>query len=585
MLEALATYADREGLVTEPGFSPKQVKWLIRFDRSGKFLGVDMLGEAEGKKNPGLTIPRCPEYPSNEMNAGGKAHPLVESLNVVALMPAKDGQEPSQRDEAKWNHFVGLLKELSNEVPEALAAHDALQNEELRSSIGRALWQERAKPTDKATLSVDDIWLVNEERAHSWWRTKRGIGEADSEGNTLDLISGELVTPLASHPKIAGLGNVGGSSIGSSLISFDKDAFTSYGLDQSANASISSQNAARYRAGLNQIIQRGQRLGPMIVGYWYSGAVPIEDDILGDLTEPTLTDLKDAENRAGKLLNAVRSGTRPDLADARYYVIHVSGAAGRVMVRSWREGTFVKLLESISQWFSDLAIVSSDGSTLVRPPKLIAIAATTVREIDDLAPELVSGLHHAGCYGTKIPLTALTGALARTRIDSIENRVRPDRMALLKAYLIRNTQYGEHMTPYLNENHPSPAYHAGRLLGVYANVQRAALGENVNANIVQRFFPSAMATPNLVFGRLAKLCEFHLNKLDGGLPNFFREKIGGIASAIGDGLPRTFNSSEQALFALGYYQQLAFDANDRKQRGSANRSAVSDNDLNEGENQ
>lgn len=588
MLEALAKYADRKGLSAEPGFSPKLVKWLIRLDRDGRFLSVDILGSPDDKKNPGLAIPRCPEYPSNEMNAGGKAHPLVESLNVVTLMPAKDGEAVPDKDVAKWEHFVGLLDELAAEMPEAVAASSALRNPETRQQIIGELSRLKAKSTDKATLCVGDVWLVRDSRSVDWWRSKRGGSGPAEEGTILDLISGELVTPLPSHPKIQGLGNVGGSSIGSSLISFDKDAFASYGLEQSANAAVSEENAARYRAGLNHAIQSGQQLGPMVVGYWYTGDVEDDDNpiaLLKDPTTETFSESNEAEalNRADKLVRAIRSGEKPDLITARYCIFHVSGAAGRVMIRSWHEGSFEDLAVNVSKWFQDLSIVSSDGTTKVRPPKLIAVAGTTVRELADLNAALTSRLHLAACTGAKIPTTALTGALTRTRIDAIENTLRPDRMALLKAYLIRNTSHGEHMTPYLNEDHPSVAYHAGRLLSVYANIQQAALGD-VNANIVQRFFPSAMATPNLVFGRLAKLCVFHLDKLEGGLSNFFQEKLGAIAGRLGDGLPRTFTPEEQALFALGYYQQLASDAFERKQRSEAKKAGKNDN-PNSGDNE
>jgi len=579
VLEAFATYADRMGLSAEPGFSPKQVKWLIRLSSEGKLIGIDPLGETEAKKNPGLTIENCPEYPGSAMVSGGKAHPLVETLNVVCLMPAKEGDEVPEKDIAKWEHFVGLLEELSDELGEAKVASDALRSSDTRDQIISELTKQKAKVTDKATIAVGDAWLVQQEPALNWWRTKRSGPGTESSGTSLDLISGELVQPLASHPKIMGLGSVGGSSIGSSLISFDKDAFTSYGLEQSENAAVSDANAARYRAGLNHLIQNGQRFGPMIVGYWYSGDVAQEDDIMAWFTEPSKADEADALSRARLLIEAIRAGSKPKLTTARYSIVHISGSSGRVMIRSWHEGSFARLAENVNNWFADLAIVSSDGQTIVRTPKLMAVAATTVREIDNLTTETTLGLHAAGCFGAKIPLPAVIGALARTRIDLIEDTIRPDRMALLKTFLIRNTKYGEHMTPYLNEDHPSVAYHAGRMLSVYANVQQAALGD-VNANVVQRFFPSAMATPNLVFGRLAKLCEFHLNKLDGGLKIFFQEKIGKIAGPFGDGLPKTFNSEEQALFALGYYQQLAFDAYDRRQRGAATRAAKNDTQNN-----
>ncbi|MDK3161104.1 type I-C CRISPR-associated protein Cas8c/Csd1 [Kamptonema cortianum] len=105
MLELIAKFAVQQGLTVEPGFTTKEIKWLIKFSEEGAFLGVQELGEAENKRNRGLSLPDCPEIPSNEMQSGGKSHPLVESLSVVALMQTKLEDSPTAKDRAKHNFF------------------------------------------------------------------------------------------------------------------------------------------------------------------------------------------------------------------------------------------------------------------------------------------------------------------------------------------------------------------------------------------------------------------------------------------------------------------------------------------------
>jgi CRISPR-associated protein Csd1 len=95
-------------------------------------------------------------------------------------------------------------------------------------------------------------------------------------------------------------------------------------------------------------------------------------------------------------------------------------------------------------------------------------------------------------------------------------------------------------------------------MAVYARLQYAALGD-VGAGVVQRFYAAASATPSLVLGRLARLSQFHLNKLQPGLARYFETKIASIWSRIGDRPPGALKLEEQSLFALGYYQQLAAD--------------------------
>jgi len=114
----------------------------------------------------------------------------------------------------------------------------------------------------------------------------------------------------------------------------------------------------------------------------------------------------------------------------------------------------------------------------------------------------------------------------------------------------------EQLQPYLNENHPDPAYHCGRLMAVLAAIQRAALGD-VGAGVVQRYYAAASSTPALVLGRLTRQAQFHLNKINPKLTWWYESKLSAIWGSIGSEIPRTLDLEQQSLFALGYYQQLA----------------------------
>lgn len=112
------------------------------------------------------------------------------------------------------------------------------------------------------------------------------------------------------------------------------------------------------------------------------------------------------------------------------------------------------------------------------------------------------------------------------------------------------------MSPYLNEDHPNPAYHCGRLLAVLAGLQRSALGD-VGAGVVQRYYTATSQAPALMIGRLVANAKNHLNKLEPGLIWWYENEIAAVMGHIGERLPRTLDLEGQSLFALGYYQQLA----------------------------
>ena len=151
-------------------------------------------------------------------------------------------------------------------------------------------------------------------------------------------------------------------------------------------------------------------------------------------------------------------------------------------------------------------------------------------------------------------------ALARFKIDVLdpEKPFNHARMGLLKASLVRKKQGDPHMLPYLNEDHPEPAYHCGRLMAMLAAVQYRALGD-VGASVIQRYYAAASTTPALVLGRLTRTSQFHLDKLDRGLARWYEKRIAETWGRIRDAVPQTLDLEEQSLFALGYYQQIAHD--------------------------
>lgn len=112
------------------------------------------------------------------------------------------------------------------------------------------------------------------------------------------------------------------------------------------------------------------------------------------------------------------------------------------------------------------------------------------------------------------------------------------------------------LKPVLNKSHPEPAYQCGRLMAVLAMLQRRALGD-ISAGFVQRYYAAASSTPALILGRLTRISQFHLNKLDTGLARYYETMIAEIWGRIRDTVPRTLTLEAQTIFALGYYQQIA----------------------------
>lgn len=584
MIDQLVQYARDQGLAAEPGFATKTVKWAVALDASGKFLDVPPLGDTSQRNNPGQTFARCPEMGQPELVAlgatrGAGAHFLVETAQVVALF-LKPGTAPEDAGKAQGKHdcFVSLLREAGTVMPELTTAADALSDETTLEAIRHRLTELRAKPTDKVTLRIDRRYPVESDAWHDWWRAFRaGIRPANQDGpKMVCLATGEPVTPVATHPKITGLADVGGLAMGSPLVGYDKDAFPSYGLKKSENGAMSEEAAFAYRGALNQLLRaHSRKLAGARVTHWYQCRVQEADDPLAWLDTPPdneeeaaaarEAEVSAAQHRADNLLRALHAGERPDLRENRYYALTLSGAGGRVMVRDWMEGSFEELVENVRAWFDDLSIVRRDGTGLTAPPKFLAVMASLARDLNDVPAPSVTEMWRAAVRHLPIPGQFMAQTLARVKIALIrDDPVSHAGMGLLKAYHVRK---GGNMEPYLNEEHPEAAYHCGRLLAVLARLQNAALGD-VGAGVVQRYYAAASATPALVLGRLIRTSQFHLGKIDNPrLAYWYESQLASIWGRIEDRVPSVLSLEQQSLFALGYYQQIAAN---RAPRATAN---------------
>lgn len=559
MLHHLLELADE----SEPGFAAQEIRWQIELSANGKLLRVLPLGD--GKR--GELYRKVPKM--HKMDAGGRAHFLVETAQAVALY-FKDNEEDKNKKKAvqRQRFYIGLLKQAAAHLPLLERIEVFLGNSGELVTLRDQLAAEGAKPSDWVKFVVGGKDPLTDVAVLDWWRNWRNhdlarstVGVSSSE-NMIDLLTGDPTTPTDIHPKVAGLASVGGLPTKDVMVGFDKDAFQSYGLDKSKNAAMSEATARSYADALSELVREtGTKIAGTLVVHWFKERLQnTEDDPLPWLAgrESTETQAAGAQIRAKELLKAIRKSQRPDLANNHFYAMTVSGAAGRVMVRDWMEGAFETLVTNVDAWFDDLSIVARDGNGLAREPKFMAVAGSLVRSLDELHAGIVSPLWRAALTRTAIPHTVLAQATSRFRVDVInDDPANHARMGLLKAYFTRKGE-NHHMSAYLNPEHPDPAYHCGRLLAVLNGLQRSALGD-VGAGVVQRYYTAASQTPALIIGRLMSNAKNHLGKLDGGLAYWYEDKIADIMSRIRDSAPRTLDLEHQSLFALGYYQQIAHD--------------------------
>jgi CRISPR-associated protein Csd1 len=648
MINALLQYAQDRGLISKPGYAKKTVKWILDFDvRGNNFTGL-VTSDREFLTTPNLSQP---ELKTLGARKGEAAHFLVAPLGTF-LGWGKD--EKSERRELRRREtLIWMLKEASKTDPTFESLSDTLVD----GAVSRAMREEAksaepaARPTDLATIRLGGRFPVEDNSWHEWWDGFRTTLKKPIKGQRLMVCfgSGELIKPESTHPKLRKLTGVGLSQPHAPIITFDKDAFESYGLSQGANAAMGEETANAYVNAIDRLLESSviyswrrpkrsaekkltvdfARLGGTRLAYWYVGPTKAREEVEehNDLISLTLgsadkekappEDLEEerilAESRLRQIIDRVRSGkTAQPLGNVRFCVLALSGSGGRAMVRDFVEGTVLHLAETTEQWFDDLSIDTYWGQAGY-PPSLeqVLTAPLAPKRPDQDYLKWVTpagtwrhALWRAALTGGRFPATAFARALLAhnntvIKGDLTDKEKGPTaqrssrlRLALVKAYLIRIRKGEIEMKPALDPEHPSSAYHCGRLLAVYDSLQRAALGD-VGAGVVQRFYGGALTNPAGVFGQLSRMAQTHLSKLDGVLAYLYTERIAEIHNGIrkDDDLaasyPSALDMEGQALFALGFWHQTAAINKERSEAAAAKkgrREAKKTNQLTKEEN-
>jgi CRISPR-associated protein Csd1 len=606
MLHSLLDYGRRTGLASEPGFIAKDIKLALHFSSKGDYLNASPLGTGKS----GKTF-FAPSWSQGEMKAlGHTAHFLADAASIVCnaadeKATAADRQKQTNKHEA----FKRLLADAGEVEPTLKGISAQLDQAPVRHRILADLTALGGKLTDKVTLYINETPLLESTPLLDWWRTYRTVavlaanvakGKKVAASNLrVSIVDGQRIEPALTHGPIRGLAGIGGLPTGSMLACFDKEAFESYGLAQCENAALDSEAAAAYTAVLTHLAQKcSVRLGSSLFVHWYAREIPPEDDFIFALDAYTpeeqvaIDKAKADQSRvdAIALLRTVFTTKLPQIGNTRFYGMVIGASAARVRIKEYWESSLKATADQLLAWFEDAALdfpAHRQGAYLPGPRPRFFEVLQSLADVsntqfdsysDQLSAPLVTGMLDCALRGAVPPLEAVERATRlsllwfhRREVDrySKSNRLQAWRLGLIKLYHLRSGD--RFMQPAVNPDHPSPAYHCGRLVSLLEDLQRAAQGQ-VNASIADRFLASAAQTPGLVLGQLNVGAHVHLRKLEGagkgGLASWFRGRVAEANAHIGDRFPDALDLASQGLFSLGYWQQVA-DSERRKSAGKA----------------
>jgi CRISPR-associated protein Csd1 len=407
------------------------------------------------------------------------------------------------------------------------------------------------------------------------------------------LISGKLGAIAPTHEKIKGVVSLGGQASGVSLMSFDKEAFRSYGWERNQNSPVSPDRALAYVLALNDLLKtddatrvgKGQRKDVAGVGFltWLRNPA--------DFNAIDILEKADPKDVAVLLTFDPRADPDPN----RFYMIGVSGNGGRLRVRYWVTESLSELKLNLKQWHEQLRV--SYPWEDPPPVRLWQLLYAIDREGKPPAHDTLA-LMRRGIEGTTQPLgySMLAAALNRLRHPGDDLGKSKDKksspldlqrlrvpMGLVRMCVndIARSKGEQEMSEGLDQSCVLPAYVCGRLMAVFENLQRVSSESEVNSSVLDRYFALASTYPAVAFPKIESLAQKHLRKL--------RRDKGGAAYAIDARLqelhnllqpsaagayPAKLSLEGQGLFSLGYYHQKAWSIAQAKDRKQTNESTI-----------
>lgn len=433
MLTALYDYAQRKGLLDDPGYEKRRIDLTLKLDAKGRYLAI-----VEAPKE-GLTL-KVPRQATRTVAITPGF--IVDNVKYVLGLTKPDAPKKDTKRALECN------EKYREQLEKALGAHDdsALKalvafEKKIEANRDLVLGDRPAKEwsgSENIAILVGEEWVHDRPAVRVAWAAMR-TGETSKLAPVRCLVTGQLAPPELTHPPIKRL--PGTQQAQTMLVSFNADAFTSMDFEQGQNAQVSRQGAEGYVTALNDLMSKdpskdrryssGIGLGnDSVMLVWTKEATPELADLLDYL------DAREADSGI-ETVGAPWSGrfqaSQADSTD--FFAATLGGNAARVVVRDWYQTRFGVVKAAVRKWFADLELVG-----VQRAPAIWQL----LQAIDppgnaEVPPSLATALGRAALFGGRVPLEVLRHALQRLRVPPKpkEKYLLQQRIALIKLTLIR----------------------------------------------------------------------------------------------------------------------------------------------------
>jgi CRISPR-associated protein Csd1 len=278
--------------ISPPGYSKAGVSYALNLSETGELLDVLDLRES-GKGRSKRLVPRDMDIPRQVKRTSGVSANFMCDNSGYVLGVVQEKGKPVELVDKKLDDMRALHERILGNLndPGARAilgffsAWDPEHAEE--HPVLEPVWDELMRGGNLIFKLDGTKGFIHQRPAilHAW---ERVIDGASHENVGHCLVTGEHAPVARIHDSVKGV--AGAQGTGAALVSFNLDAFTSYGKEQNTNAPVSEEAAFGYVTALNYLLRSDRhrlRIGDTTTVFWAEKPAHLEEGILAELLDPT----------------------------------------------------------------------------------------------------------------------------------------------------------------------------------------------------------------------------------------------------------------------------------------------------------
>ena len=382
ILQALKEYYDRKAADPESGIAPlgwgwQPIPFVIHLSKEGAFRRIE--DTRDGNRAKPFLVPILGE----SKGSGVKSNFPWENAEYIFGIPVKEDKQgvvPRRKET-----FRKRLEEYKSEEW-AKAILIFLENIDSKKFDIKTIGENYPKEWARIKKGAYLLFAIENEPVTNIDSFKQSYNLPIGDETICCLATGDRDAIKEKEPPIKGSGffkRTPKETIKSELhiVSFNEDAFKSFGKKQGFNAPIGQKTSFAYANALNYLLRYDSRqktqVGDATMVFWSERKDDFEDVFASFFAEPPKDnpdsqteavasffaeppkDNPDSQTEAvGALLQSPKTGVASFGDDAtRFYVLGLSPNAARLSVRFWHVGTVAEMAGRFRDYFSDLEIV------------------------------------------------------------------------------------------------------------------------------------------------------------------------------------------------------------------------------------